>query len=159
MTALGMSLLLIGVVAVVLEAHIYTHGLLGGPGVAVLAIGAGLAVDGLGGGAVTGLLAALVLALVGLAVVALSVRGAATVRRRRIRTGPEAMIGRVGVVSSWAAGSGKVLVDGGLWRARLMALDDVPASGLNAGDEIVVERLSGLTLAVRRAEEWELTSW
>jgi hypothetical protein len=39
-----------------------------------------------------------------------------------------------------------------------MTDDDEPGE-LQVGDAIVVERLSGLTLAVRPAEEWELASW
>ncbi len=159
MTAFGLSLLLIGVVAVVLEAHMSTHGFLGVPGVAAIAGGAGLAVDGLGGELWAGVLATLVLAPVGLAVVALSVREGTAVRRRRVRAGPEALIGRVGVVRSWSERSGNVLVDGGVWRARLGSLEVELGSALSAGDEIVVESLSGLTLAVRRAEEWELPGW
>jgi membrane-bound serine protease (ClpP class) len=48
---------------------------------------------------------------------------------------------------------GQVFVDGALWRAR-PSWDD--ADGLREGDQIVVERVQGLTLSVRRAEEWEL---
>jgi membrane protein implicated in regulation of membrane protease activity len=46
-----------------------------------------------------------------------------------------------------------VLVDGALWRARRSWADDDEELGL--GDPVVVERVSGLTLAVRKAEEWE----
>jgi membrane-bound serine protease (ClpP class) len=49
---------------------------------------------------------------------------------------------------------GRVLVDGALWRARAWAGEDDAA--LHAGDPIVVEHVEGLTLTVRRAEEWEL---
>jgi len=44
-------------------------------------------------------------------------------------------------------------VDGALWRARPSWPD--ADEHLAAGDAVVVERVSGLTLAVRRAEEWE----
>jgi membrane-bound serine protease (ClpP class) len=59
----------------------------------------------------------------------------------------------VGVVRSWTAGGGQVLVDGALWRARHSWADD--GEELGEGDPVVVERVSGLTLAVRRAEDWE----
>jgi membrane-bound serine protease (ClpP class) len=67
------------------------------------------------------------------------------------------MIGHIGIVRSWAESSGKVMVDGALWHARQSwgCEDEVPE--LHQGDSVVVERLSGLTLAVRRAEEWELS--
>jgi membrane-bound ClpP family serine protease len=159
MTVLGMSLLLVGAIVIVIEAHVPTLGVLGAPGVIALAVGAVLAVSGLGGGLAIGLLAAFVLSAVGLSVVALSVTKGAAVRKRQIRTGPEGMIGHIGVVRSWSHRTGSVLVDGGLWRARLAWPGDEPEHQLNAGDEIVVERLNGLTLAVRRAEEWELAPW
>ena len=46
-----------------------------------------------------------------------------------------------------------MFVDGALWRARPSWPDG--EQELAAGDAVVVERVSGLTLAVRRAEEWE----
>jgi membrane protein implicated in regulation of membrane protease activity len=49
-----------------------------------------------------------------------------------------------------------VFVDGAIWSARLSWADQ-PAE-LAKGDSVVVERVSGLTLSVRRAEEWE-ESW
>jgi len=45
-------------------------------------------------------------------------------------------------------------VDGALWQARRSMADEDGV--LAAGDQIVVERVSGLTLAVRRAEDWEV---
>jgi membrane protein implicated in regulation of membrane protease activity len=49
---------------------------------------------------------------------------------------------------------GRVFVDGALWRAR--AWSAVADAELHAGDPIVVEHVDGLTLTVRRAEEWEV---
>jgi membrane protein implicated in regulation of membrane protease activity len=57
------------------------------------------------------------------------------------------------VVRRWNGGDGQVFVDGALWRARPSWPD--AHEELAAGDAVVVERVSGLTLAVRRAEEWE----
>ena len=79
----------------------------------------------------------------------------AAVRRRRIRTGREGLIGHVGVVRNWNELTGSVLVDGALWRARQAWPEDGERE-LHAGDPIVVEHLSGLTLSVRHAEEWEV---
>ena len=95
-----------------------TLGMLGGPGVVALGVGAVLAVAGLGGGIALGLVAALVLVTSSIAVLALSVRKGLAVRGRRIKAGPEGLIGHLGVVQSWAESTGKVLVDGALWRAR-----------------------------------------
>jgi membrane-bound ClpP family serine protease len=156
MTALGVSLLILGAIVIVVEAHVPTLGALGGPGVVAVGVGALLTVSGLGGGVALGILTALALVAVGAAVVGVSVRKGIEVRHRRVRAGPEGLIGHIGVVRSWAQTSGKVLVDGGLWQARQSwGIDDEPAE-LHQGDQVVVERLSGLTLAVRRAEDWEL---
>jgi membrane protein implicated in regulation of membrane protease activity len=48
-----------------------------------------------------------------------------------------------------------VFIDGALWRARNQWSDEDEGS-FRAGDSVVVERVSGLTLSVRRAEDWEL---
>jgi membrane-bound ClpP family serine protease len=154
-TALGVALLVIGAIVILVEAHYPAFGMLGGPGVIALAVGAVLAVGGLGGGILVALMAALVLAVSGISVLAISVRKGIAVRRRRIRAGPEGLIGHVGVVRSWSDATGKVLVDGALWRAR-WAWPESQEPELHEGDPVVVERLTGLTLTVRRAEDWEL---
>ena len=79
---------------------------------------------------------------------------AAGARRERIKAGAEALCGRVGVVRRWSE-AGQVFVDGALWRAR-HEWAGTDGEGLHEGDPVVVERVSGLTLSVRRAEEWEL---
>jgi membrane-bound serine protease (ClpP class) len=154
MTALGVSLLVLGAVVITIEAHVPSLGALGGPGVVAVAVGAVLAVSGLGGGIALGLLTALLLAGAGGAVLAISVGKGLAVRRQRVRTGREGLIGHIGVVRKWADPSGSVLVDGALWRARHSWPDE--REPLKEGDAVVVERMDGLTLAVRRAEDWEL---
>jgi membrane-bound ClpP family serine protease len=157
MTALGVSLLVIGAVVILIEAHVPTLGALGGPGVIAVGVGAVLAVLGLGGGVLLGVVSALVLAGAGAGVVALSVGKGVAVRRRRIRVGPESLIGHRGVVRSWANRTGCVLVDGALWTARRSWDDEGERDDLHEGDPVVVEWLEGLTVAVRPAEEWELS--
>jgi membrane-bound serine protease (ClpP class) len=156
MTALGVSLLIVGAIVIVAEAHVPTLGMLGGPGVIALGVGAVLAVSGLGGGVALAVISALLLVAIGVGAVALSVTKGLAVRRRRVRAGPEGLIGHTGVVRSWAEPTGSVLVDGALWRARRSIVDEQGAE-LHVGDSVVVEHLSGLTVGVRRAEEWELT--
>ena len=155
MTAFGVSLLVLGATLLVIETHVPSLGALGGPGVVALVAGAVLAVSGLGGGLALVLATALVLAFAGAGLLTVAMREGAAVRRRRVRTGAEGLVGRVGVVRSWGEPSGRVLVEGALWRAR-HALSDDDGAVLHVGDAVVVERLQGLTLAVRRAEEWEL---
>jgi membrane-bound serine protease (ClpP class) len=158
MTALGVALLIVGAVVVTTEAHVPTLGALGGPGVLLLAIGAVLAVSGLGGGLALGLLAALALGGVGAGVVGMSVHKGIAVRKRRVRAGPERLIGHVGVVRAWNEPTGSVALDGALWRARRSWPhdEDERPLALHQGDSVVVECLDGLTLAVRPAEDWEL---
>jgi membrane-bound ClpP family serine protease len=157
MTALGVSLLCVGALLILLEAHVPTLGVLGGPGVLALAVGAVLAVIGVGGGVVLGVVAALLLAGAAGGVMLVTIRKGAAVNRRRVRSGPQGLIGHLGVVRSWDTVSGCVQVDGALWNARHSVLVDDPASDeLHPGDRVVIDHLDGLTVGVRRAEEWEV---
>jgi membrane-bound ClpP family serine protease len=157
MTALGVSLLFVGAILILVEAHVPTLGVLGGPGVLALGAGAVLAVLGLGGGVVLGVVAALLLAGAAGGVLAVTVGKGVGVRRRRVRAGPESLLGRLGVVRNWEGTKGCVAVDGALWTARRSVLDDCEEPvELHAGDPVVIDHLDGLTVAVRRAEEWEV---
>ncbi len=153
MTELGIVLLVLGAVVAATEAHYPTHGVAGGVGLMAMAVGAVLAVSGLGAGVLLGLLVGAGLLAAGGGLLALSVSRGAAARRLRVMTGAEGIVGHVGVVRSWADKSGSVALDGSLWRARRSAIEEME---LHAGDQVVVERLTGLTLCVRRAEEWEL---
>jgi membrane protein implicated in regulation of membrane protease activity len=57
------------------------------------------------------------------------------------------------VVRRTPAPVGDVLVEGELWRART-SWEEEPA--LREGEHVVIEQVHGLTLGVRRAEEWEV---
>ena len=151
MVLLGIVLLGAGAGLLIAEAHLPSYGALGLAGVVALAAGAAIAVDGAGGGA---LLIVAVVALVALAALALlAVIASATLNagRARAKTGVEGLVGHVGVVRSAPAPLGQVFIDGALWRARPCLEDD-----LAVGDPVVVERVNGLVLSVRRAEEWEV---
>lgn len=155
MTPWGLALLVLGAVAVVAEAHVPSLGIIGGPGTLAIGIGAVLAIAGLGGSILLGLLAALILVLACSGLIAISWRKGSGVRRRRIRAGPEHLLGHVGTVRSWCERSGTVSLDGGLWQAQ-RSLADEDERELAAGEPVVVEGLRGLTVTVRRAEAWEL---
>jgi membrane-bound serine protease (ClpP class) len=60
------------------------------------------------------------------------------------------------VVRRWSEPGGQVFINGALWRARQRWADSDDNESLREGDLVVVERVTGLTLSVRRAEEWEL---
>lgn len=152
MVELGVALIMIGAALMVAEAHV-PSGALGAFGGTALAIGVALAISGAGAGIALVLAAALSAALVAGLWVAVAARKALATRGLRASSGKEALSGRIGVVRSWNATAGQVLVDGALWRARHSWPEEQPE--LSEGDSIVVERVSGLTLAVRPAEEWE----
>ena len=147
-----MALVLVGAALLVAEAHL-PGGVLGAAGGVALAGGAALALAGAGGGVavVVGVVLG-TMAVTGLWL-ALATRKGLETRRLRSSSGREALTGRCGVVRRWQNGDGQVFVDGALWRARPSWPDS--DDELKVGDPVVVERVSGLTLAVRKAEEWE----
>jgi membrane-bound ClpP family serine protease len=155
MTTLGFALLLIGAMLVVAEAHV-PGGVLGVSGGVALIAGGLVVIAALGGGA---LLAIPVAAGLGAATVgwALLVSGkVARSQRGRVRSGAENLCGCVGTVRGWSEPAGQVFVGGALWRARRSSGEEEEAAPLHDGDPVVVERVDGLTLSVRPAEEWEL---
>jgi membrane-bound ClpP family serine protease len=152
MIEIGVALVVVGAVLLVAEAHV-PGGVLGATGGVTLALGAALALAGAGGGAAVIVAAVLgALAVSGLWL-AIATRKTLAARRLRSPSGRDALTGRCGVVRRWQNGDGQVFVDGALWRARPSWPDS--DEHLAPGDTVVVERVNGLTLAVRRAEEWE----
>ncbi len=154
MTAFGIVLLLSGVALVVAEAHV-PSGALGTAGAIVLVAAVAVLATAVGANAMIAVPVGAGLLLAAGAWGLLATRSVATARRARVRSGPEALSGRVGVVRAWSEPDGQVYVDGELWRAR-HSWGPGEGSDLREGDAVVVERLAGLTLCVRRAEEWEL---
>lgn len=152
MVEVGVALLLVGAALLVVEAHV-PAGVIGVVGALAMAGGAALAITGAGGGLAVVLSAVIAAGAVAGLWLAVATRKALATRRLHASSGREALSGRVGVVRSWNGGGGQVFVDGALWRARRSWADE--DDELGEGDSVVVERVSGLTLAVRRAENWE----
>jgi membrane-bound serine protease (ClpP class) len=150
MVEAGVALVIAGAALLVAEAHV-PSGVLGVTGAVTLAIGVALAAAG--GGLAVVLLAVLGALAVSTVWIAIATRKSLAARRLRLSTGREALMGRCGVVRRWQNGDGQVFVDGALWHARPSWPDS--EDQLSVGDAVVVERVSGLTLGVRRAEEWE----
>jgi membrane-bound ClpP family serine protease len=156
MTALGIALLLAGAALVIAEAHV-PGGVLGMLGGIALIAGGIVVIAALGGGAAIAVPVGLGIGAIAGGWTVVVTRKTAATRQTRVRAGAEGLCGQLGIVRSWAEPSGQVFVDGALWRARhdsLLAEDEDEA--LHEGDRVVVERVSGLTLCVRRADEWEL---
>jgi membrane-bound serine protease (ClpP class) len=129
------------------EAHVPSHGALGSGAVVALATGVALLVSAAGSTAIVAILAGLIVATVGGTSLWHVVRKALATRRIRASN---TLVGRVGV----ARGEDSVFVDGGLWHARSWGFEgDAP---LARGLPVVVEKVNGLTLTVRPAEEWEV---
>ena len=154
MTALIVALLVTGGSLVVAEAHLPSYGVLGITGVAALATGGVLAVGAAGGSVLAALALVVPVALVMAGLVAVAARKALAVSRRRARGGADGLIGRIGVVRRDVGPVGDVFVAGELWRARRSWVDEGVVLG--EGEHVVVEQVQGLTLSVRRAEEWEV---
>jgi membrane-bound serine protease (ClpP class) len=156
MTALGLALLFAGAALMIAEAHAPggAFGVAGGVG---LVVGGIIIIGALGGGAALAIPVALGIGTGVAAWTLVVTRKAARVRRMRIESGREALCGRIGVVRQWDEPAGQVFVDGALWRAQHDWLGR-EQDRLGEGDPVVVERVNGLTLVVRRAEDWELVA-
>jgi membrane-bound ClpP family serine protease len=149
-STLGIVLLLLGAALAAAEAHVPSHGALGGAAAVAAAGGIALVVGGAGFGIAAALALGLAVGAVAAVYAWIVVHKALAVSRRRVRSGAEGLVGRVGE----ARAAGQVFLDGALWRARVWPGEEDAA--LQRGDPIVVERVDGLTLTVRRAEEWEV---
>jgi len=155
MSGIGLLLVLVGATLVVAEAHVPSHGALGTAAAVALAAGIGLLASGAGLGAAAVLGATVAAALFSLALGLVIARKGLATRQIRARGGAEGLIGRLGEVRAAPEPVGRVFVDGALWRARRWDLEGEPE--LRPGDPVVIEQVSGLTLTVRPAEEWEVT--
>jgi membrane-bound serine protease (ClpP class) len=154
MTALGIVLLLSGIALVVAEAHV-PSGVLGAAGGVVLVAAVAVLATAVDANAMVAVPVAAGLLVAAGAWGVLAARSVSHTQRARMRSGPEALSGRIGVVRAWSEPDGQVYLDGELWRARHSWGADEEAD-LHEGDAVIVERLAGLTLCVRRADEWEL---
>ena len=148
MTALAVALMVTGALLLVAEAHAASYGILGAVGLVALGVGGLLAIDEAGGSVVLGLAIFLPIAIGLVALMVVAGHKSLALRRRRPKGGADGLIGRIGVMRH-----GDVVVEGELWRARNTWADE-PA--LREGEQVVIEQVHGLTLAVRRAEEWEV---
>jgi len=154
MTVLGLVLIVVAVVLLLAEAHLSTGGLMAA--CASLAAVGGVVLLLLAAGA-----SAVLVLVVGLGVTAVAVSLPVVARRHilqhqrlRPRTGREALVGHVGVVRAAGGPQPEVFLDGALWRAEPSPIHH--ETELRDGERVVVEGVNGLTLRVRKAEQWEL---
>jgi len=154
MTALGLALIGVALVLLLAEAHLSTGGLIGAGASAAAIGGAALLLLSAGAGAALALIVTLCAAAAAASLLLLARHRILRPLRARPRTGREALVGHVGVVRSSEGPKAHVFVDGSLWRAEPSPIHQ--QAELHEGDQVVVERVNGLTLCVRKAEEWEL---
>ncbi len=155
MTVLGVALVAVAIVFFLAEAHLSAGGAIGAAAGLAAVAGIALLLLGAGAGAVAVLIVALVCAAAGATLLLLLRHRIVRPLRARPRTGREALVGHVGVVRSAHGPQAQVFLEGSLWRAEPGPLEH--DGELHEGDRVVVERVDGLTLGVRKAEEWELS--
>jgi membrane-bound serine protease (ClpP class) len=143
----GLLLILFGVVLLIAEIKVTSHGVLAVGGLVAMLIGSLMLYDA----PETGIRLSwfVILPTVGttggLVFVAVSL-GVRALYRPSV-TGSAAMVGRLGVARTAIKPEGQVLIDGELWRAVS------PDAGVEAGEPVQVTAIDGLTLKVTRSAQ------
>jgi len=143
----GVLLLVAGILMIIGEAHLPTHGILGASGIAAI-VAAGFLLFPTNTSAFE--ISPVVVIIVGLILgggLALVVQKAVKARREPKRTGWEEMVGAVGEVRDPLDPVGQIFVQGALWRAELTGANG-DGRVLDRGVRVRVESVEGLTLYV-----------
>jgi membrane-bound serine protease (ClpP class) len=149
-TAAGILLLVLGVALIIAEAHLPTHGILGGVGILSLALSGLLLFNTDSDAYEVSVPVVIVVALLLGGFMAFAVRKVVQARRNPVITGWEEMIGAEGEVRDRIDPVGQVFVRGALWKAsRADGADGVEDAALERGVRVRVESVEGLTLRVR----------
>jgi membrane-bound serine protease (ClpP class) len=150
-TAAGILLLVLGVGLIIAEAHLPTHGILGGVGILALAFSGLLLFNTDSDAYEVSVPVVIVVALLLGGFMAFAVQKVVQARRNPVITGWEEMVGAVGEVREPIDPIGQVFVRGALWRASLAdgAGVDAASEALERGVRVRVESVEGLTLRVR----------
>ncbi len=155
MVVVGAVVVLAGLAVLVAEAHASTGGVLGAGGVLATAAGVGLMLAGTGVTLFITVPVAVLLAFAGLIATLMVVGEVAVARRRPIQAGPDTLAGTTATVQTWAGEQGQVAAEGTLWSARLAYGWEDPAP--DVGEVVVIDRLDGLRVTIRRPTPWEVT--
>ena len=144
----GLLLLLFGIILLIVEIKVVSHGILTIGGVIAMLLGSLMLYDAPETTGIrlswfvivpaVGTTAALVFFAVSMGIRALY---------RPSVTGADAMVGRLGVARTSLQPEGQVLIDGELWRAVS------PDAAVGAGEPVQVTAIDGLTLKVRRSAQ------
>jgi membrane-bound serine protease (ClpP class) len=138
----GLLLILFGVVLLIAEIKVVSHGVLTIGGVVAMVLGSFMLYEAPEAGFRISWLVILPTVGATAGLVAWVVSAGLRALYRRPSTGPGDMIGRTGVARMPLAPEGQVLVEGELWRA---VVDDGPVA---AGEPVRVTAVEGLTLRV-----------
>jgi membrane-bound serine protease (ClpP class) len=142
----GLLLLLFGVVLLIVEIKVVSHGVLTIGGVIAMLLGSIMLYDSPD---VTGIRLSWFVIVPTVGTTAALVFFAVTMGIRALYrpsvTGSSAMVGRLGVTRTALQPDGQVLIDGELWRAVS------PDPGVPAGEPVQVTAIDGLTLTVTRS--------
>ena len=136
----GVSLLLLGGVLFILEAHFTSHGVLGTGATVAMVLGALMLVDGppeMRIRLVTALSVSIPFALITMFLLSLAVRA----RRNKSLMGGEGLLNEIGEARTTLAPAGKVFVHGEYW-------DAVSSAPVELGGEVRVTAVEGLKLRV-----------
>jgi membrane-bound serine protease (ClpP class) len=143
----GVLLIILGFVLLALELFVTSFGLLTAGGLIAVTLGSLMLFSGspAGIGINFGVIAGVVVGIALFVIIA----GQAVIKahRRRATTGMEGMVGTAGIALTVLDPKGTVLFEGERWRARA---ENGP---IGADEEVVVVRVEGLSLVVRRRGE------
>jgi membrane-bound serine protease (ClpP class) len=149
-TAAGILLLVLGVALIIAEAHLPTHGIVGGVGVLSLALSGLLLFNTDSDAYEVSVPVVIVVAVLLGGFMVVAVQKVVQARRNPVITGWEEMIGAEGVVRDRIDPVGQVFVRGALWKASLADRANGAEDGaLERGVRVRVESVEGLTLRVR----------
>lgn len=144
----GLLLILFGVVLLIAEIKVVSHGVLAIGGVVSMLLGSLMLYDA---PETTGIRLSWYVVIPTVGTTAALVFFAVTMGIRALYrpsvTGEAAMVGRLGVTRSALEPDGRVLIDGELWRAVS------PAGRIEAGEPVLVTAIDGLTLKVTKASQ------
>ena len=139
----AVMLLIASFVLMLLEAKFPSHGVLGGVGIVTLVFGTLTLVDGpipeLRVQLATAIACGVAFGLITVFLVRIAVRA----RRNKVMTGPDALVGNLGIAQEALAPRGQILVHGELWLAESPEV-------IQPGEMVKVRAVRGLTLLVER---------
>ena len=145
-SSIAIVLILSSFVLYILEAKFQTHGVLTTAGIVMMVIGALTLVDSpipqMRVKLATALAVSIPFGIITAFLMTLAIRA----RRNKIVTGPESLVGEIGVVRSPMAPAGKVFVRGAIW-------DAIATTNMDVGQAVIVRAVQDLILRVEPAAQ------